>query len=87
MKQFQYIIQDAMGIHTRPAGLLVKLAASFASKVQISCDNTKKSADCKRLFAVMGLSVKTGQAVTVSVEGSDEEAAFAALEVFFAETL
>ena len=29
MKQFTYTIQDSMGIHARPAGLLVKAAAAF----------------------------------------------------------
>ena len=26
MKQFQYTIKDELGVHARPAGLLVKLA-------------------------------------------------------------
>ena len=31
MKQFTYVITDEAGIHARPAGLLVKEAAKFAS--------------------------------------------------------
>ena len=30
MKQFTYTIKDALGIHARPAGLLVKKAKSYA---------------------------------------------------------
>ena len=31
MKEFQYTIKDACGIHARPAGLLVKVVKSHAS--------------------------------------------------------
>ena len=56
MKEFTYKICDNLGIHARPAGLLVKKAGGFSSTITIYKD--EKSADCKRLFAVMGLSVK-----------------------------
>ncbi len=48
MKQFQYTITDANGIHARPAGLLVKEAQRFASAVKLI--RGEKSADLKRLF-------------------------------------
>ncbi len=35
MKQFTYTIKDELGVHARPAGLLVKLAKKYASKVTI----------------------------------------------------
>ena len=31
MKEFQYTVKDACGIHARPAGLLVKVVKGFAS--------------------------------------------------------
>ena len=31
MKEFQYTVKDACGIHARPAGLLVKTVKGFAS--------------------------------------------------------
>ena len=31
MKEFDYTIQDALGIHARPAGQLVKVVKGFAS--------------------------------------------------------
>ena len=85
MKQFQYTITDANGIHARPAGLLVKEAQRFASAVKLI--RGEKSADLNRLFGVMGLKVKAGDAVTVSAEGADEEAAIQALETFFQQNL
>ena len=38
MKEFKYVIKDEQGIHARPAGMFVKEAAAFSSKVTISKD-------------------------------------------------
>lgn len=81
MKQFEYVIKDELGIHARPAGMLVKEAAKFQSSVKI--DKNGKSADAKRLFAIMSLAVKNGDTVKVIVEGSDEAAAADAMQAFF----
>lgn len=85
MKKITYKIKDALGIHARPAGLMVKVAAGFKSKVEIECNG--KSVDGKRLLALMGLAAKTGQTVTISADGEDEAAAIAALEKFCKENL
>ncbi len=85
MKEMKYTIQDALGIHARPAGMLVKVAAGF--KCAVSIDNGVKKADAKRIMAVMGMGVKQGQEVTVVCDGEDEDAAIAALETFFKENL
>ena len=31
MKEFKYVVQDELGLHARPAGLLVKEAAKYKS--------------------------------------------------------
>lgn len=85
MKEMKYTIQDALGIHARPAGMLVKVAGGFKSAVTI--DNGVKKADAKRLMAVMSMGVKQGHEVTITVDGEDEDAAMAALETFFKENL
>ena len=81
MTQFQYTIKDAAGIHARPAGMLVKQAATFTSTIKIA--KGEKSADLKRLFALMAMAIKQNDVVTVTCEGADEAAAAAALEEFF----
>ena len=81
MKSFEYTIKDELGIHARPAGLLVKKANEFASNVTIKKGD--KSADAKRIFAVMGLGVKKADEITVCVEGEDEAKASEAMEQFF----
>ena len=85
MKEFKYVITDPEGIHARPAGILVKQAAGYQSSVTIA--KGEKSADAKRIFGVMGLGVKTGEEVTITVEGADEDTAAAELETFFKENL
>ena len=85
MKVFQYVITDEVGIHARPAGLLVKAAEQAASQVKIEANG--KSADAKKLMALMSLGVKKGQEVKVTVEGPDEEEAAGLLEQFFRENL
>lgn len=80
MKEFTYVITDEVGIHARPAGLLVKEAKAVASKITLEANG--KSADASKLMAVMQLGVKKGQEVVVKAEGDDEDAAIAKLEEF-----
>ena len=85
MKNFSYVITDEIGIHARPAGLLVKEAKKYASKVVIKANG--KSAEATRLMAVMGMGVKCGQTVEVEVTGDDEDTAFEGMKDFFEENL
>ncbi len=86
MKQFQYTIKDPLGIHARPAGLLVKAAKELDSTVTIS-NAAGKSAAATKLMALMGLGIKGGDTVTVAVEGGDEDAGLTAMKHFFEENL
>lgn len=80
MKTFEYTITDAQGIHARPAGLLVKAAGKFTSQIVIHANG--KEGDAKRLFALMGMGVKCGDTIAVTIEGTDEEQAAAEIENF-----
>ncbi|MBQ8551393.1 MAG: HPr family phosphocarrier protein [Clostridia bacterium] len=81
MKTFTYTIRDEVGIHARPAGMLVNKSKSTGSKITIEKDG--KTADASKLFSVMSLGVKCGDTVTVTADGGDEEAAIKALSEFF----
>ena len=85
MRTFEYTITDEVGILARPAGLLVKEAKSYDSVIKVTKDG--KSAEAKKLMALMGLGVKKGDTVTVSVEGGDEDAVAAKMEEFFKNNL
>ncbi len=85
MKEFKYVVQDELGLHARPAGLLVKEAAKFKSAITL--DSGAKKADAKRIMAVMSMGVKKGVEVTVSIEGEDEDAAYETIKKFFEDNL
>ena len=85
MKTFTYTIQDEVGIHARPAGLLAKKAKEFQSAITLEKDG--KSVNLTKLMAVMCMGVKHGDTVTVSIDGTDEETAFAELQTFFQQNL
>ncbi len=86
MKQFTYTITDPVGIHARPAGLLVKAVKALDSAVTIAKADGKSAGGAK-LMALMGLGIKQGETVTVTLEGSSEEADAASLEQFFKDNL
>lgn len=85
MKTFQYIVKDEVGIHARPAGLLVKETKKFSSNISISANG--KTVDAKKLMAIMSLGAKKDAEVVVNIEGEDEEEAYTTLEKFFNENL
>ncbi|MBO5898941.1 MAG: HPr family phosphocarrier protein [Clostridia bacterium] len=87
MRTIEFVVGDPLGIHARPAGLLVKAAQGFESEATIRLDRTDKSASLKRLLAVMGLGVKGGDRITVTVQGADEEEAAEAIETWLKEHL
>ena len=85
MTECSYTVQDHMGIHARPAGQIVKLARGLSSRIVIS--KGEKSADARRLIALMGLNVLQGETVSVSVEGEREDEDFQTMQRFFEENL
>ncbi len=85
METFQYTITDEVGLHARPAGLLVKQAKQMSSAITLQAKG--KSADAKKIIAVMALGVKRGETVAVSLEGPQEQAEKKELSRFFAENL
>ena len=85
MKNFEYVIKDELGIHARPAGMLVKEAKKYDSKIVLSQDG--KKAEATKLIAIMGMAVKCGQTVAVEISGNDEEEAFEGMKSFFEEYL
>ncbi|MBE6831001.1 HPr family phosphocarrier protein [Clostridium sp. KNHs216] len=71
MKTFEYIVTAEEGLHARPAGLLAQAAKKCVSKITMTAAG--KSADAKRLFAIMNLGVKKGDGVVFQIEGEGEE--------------
>ena len=85
MKEFRHVINDPLGLHARPAGMLVKAVAGYASKITITAPTG--TADAKRLMALMRLAAKQGMELTITIDGADEEKAAAELQAFLSANL
>ena len=81
MKSFEYTITDPVGIHARPAGVLVKQIKKYTSTITVKKGD--KAVNALKLMALMGMGIKQGDTVTVEVEGADEATAAAEIEAFF----
>lgn len=85
MTTLRYTVTDPLGLHARPAGMLVKKAKELGCKVMLA--KGEKTADAAKMFAVMGLSVKGGDEIVFTLEGDNEAEAAQTLEAFLKENL
>lgn len=73
MKEKSYIIVDEMGLHARPASLLVNEAVKFDSDIQLIAKETK--VNLKSIMMVMSLGLVKGESFKIQIDGVDEEVA------------
>ena len=85
MKCFEYIVKEELGLHARPAGLLVKEAKKVHSRITIQKGERQDLAT--QLMKLLQLNVKKEDTIIVTVEGSDEENAAMQIENFVKENL
>ncbi|WP_349945475.1 HPr family phosphocarrier protein [Lacrimispora sp. BS-2] len=78
MKQFEFVVQDAMGIHARPAGDLAAAARKFTCHLFLKKE--KMEADLKNPLAIMRLAVRQEEEVTITAAGDDENQAIEELK-------
>lgn len=71
-------ITDPVGLHARPASIVVSAASKFASDIKISSEG--KSGNLKSIMNVMALGVKQGQEVTIEAKGADADKAIAEIK-------
>ena len=86
MKTFVYTVTDPMGIHARPAGMLVKAAKAFPD-TEITVAKGSASAKATQMIRLMSLGIQAGDQVTVTVQGGDEDAALDAVIQLFRQCL
>lgn len=82
MLEHKYVVGGAVGLHARPAALLVQTAARFSSKTMVK--NGEKQANAKSLLSVLALGVEHGATVIVTADGADEGPAMDAMSALFA---
>jgi len=82
MQTFMYTIKVPVGLHARHAAIIVKAAKEFESTITVSFED--KTADARRILGLMGLGIKQGDLIRVTVEGPDEyDAAVSMKNVFW----
>ncbi len=73
-------VPNKLGIHARPAALIVRAAVEYESDIWIS--NGEERVNAKSIMGVMTLAASGGTPVVVSAEGEDcSEAAEAVADV------
>lgn len=85
MTEIKYVITDEIGLHARPAGLLVKAITGFDCDVTIKKGTMESNA--KSIIGIMALGIKNGEEVTFIIDGSDEAEASEKLGIFLNENL
>ena len=84
--QYTHLVKDPVGIHAGPAGRISRKAKEFPGTV-ITIDKQGTSVQANKLMLLMGLGVKGGDTITVTIEGGEEEKAAAAMKEFLEKEL
>ena len=83
--EFEFVFENENGLHARPAGELVNKVKELPSEITIEVLSSNKTAKADKLFTLMGLGVKKGEKVKVTVEGENCEIDAEDLKRFMAE--
>ncbi len=81
MLEREVIVVNQLGLHARPAVLLVKTASQFASDVKLAKDDVEVNA--KSIMGVLILAAEKGSKVKIIADGPDEERAVEAIAKLF----
>ena len=73
-------IQLNGGLEARPVAMLVQVASQHESSVYIMSEGRKVNA--KSIMGMMSLALDTGESVTVSADGKDEQQAIQSSEEY-----
>jgi phosphocarrier protein HPr len=70
-------VVNELGMHARAAAKFVHLATRFAARVKVARQG--REMDGKSIMGILLLAAARGSLITISADGSDEDAAIAAL--------
>jgi phosphotransferase system HPr (HPr) family protein len=76
------VVTSPVGLHARPATMLVKQAQAFDAEIELSLDGRK--ANAKSIMSLLILCAGHGAEVTLSASGHDAEEAIQAITALFA---
>ena len=76
-EKLSFVVADPVGLHARPATILVKAATQFQSDIKLVYNG--KDVNLKSIMGVMSLGVPTKASVEIIAEGEDEKDVIAAI--------
>lgn len=76
MQQRDFVIENRVGLHARPAAVCVQVANRFKSSILVKKDG--KSVSAKSILGVLSLGAERGMKISVEIEGEDEQEAMTA---------
>lgn len=68
------------GLEARPVALLVQVASRYESSIYIECEDKKVNA--KSIMGMMSLGLASGEDITVTANGNDEDEAVENIEKY-----
>jgi phosphotransferase system HPr (HPr) family protein len=80
----QVVVLNRLGLHMRPADLLVRTASRFQSQIEIEKDG--QAVDCKSILGILTLAAGQGAQLSLRACGVDAEEAVQALSELFAQS-
>ncbi|MBI5866772.1 MAG: HPr family phosphocarrier protein [candidate division Zixibacteria bacterium] len=81
MNERKVKVTNPLGVHARPAAMLVQTAAKFKSEIWLSKDGNEVNG--KSMLGVMTLAAEMGSTVIIKADGPDEDKAIEALARVF----
>ncbi len=72
MKSFKAVIKDPIGIHARPASIIVAEASKYDYDIKIRSNNNE--GNLKSIMSVMALAIKQGDEIEIFVDSNDTKA-------------
>ena len=73
----EFIINNKLGLHARPAAMFVRLANGFESDIWVGQEDEQVNG--KSIMGLMMLAAAAGTSISISAEGDDAAAAMLAL--------
>jgi len=74
-------VVNKLGLHARPAAMLVSTAGKFKSEISLKKGDVE--ANAKSILSVMMLAAEVGSFVTIKAQGEDEQQAAQAIAQLF----
>ncbi|MGL1933638.1 MAG: HPr family phosphocarrier protein [Fibrobacterales bacterium] len=75
------IVQNKLGIHARPASMIVDVTSRSIGEVFFNYNNTRVNA--KSILNIMMLAIEPGAVIDVELDGENQEETFANLQKIF----